>query len=286
MATEGGAIPKRSRAREKGEKPARPRLPGRATGWDVRVRAARAGAEGTPAPPAPVGGGVTDAADGRRTTGAACPGRRGTGAVRGRPGSGAAARGSRGGPPSPTPPQPRGRRPSGSTPLAKTPKRLETRADFGLPGAGSGACRAVRGPTPPPALRALVARAARRLPPRGGVAVDDVRGDEVGRRDDDGPAPVRAARGEQRQQQCTGALVLGAVPARLARRAPALALAAGRAGQDAGGRVPVVAGADHGAGHRRARALRSPLCLQRSHRRARGESCRCPAVIAGASSRT
>ena len=93
-----------------------------AAGRDVSVHAARAAAAGTPAPPAPEGGDARDAADGRRTTGAACPGPRGTGARRRRPGSAAARPGSRRWPPSPTPPQPRGRRPSGGTPLAKTRK--------------------------------------------------------------------------------------------------------------------------------------------------------------------
>ena len=73
-------------------------------------------------PPAPVSEDGRDADDGRRTTGAACPARRGTGARRRRPGSGATGRGSRGGPASRKRPSPRGRRRSCSTPLAKTPQ--------------------------------------------------------------------------------------------------------------------------------------------------------------------
>ena len=73
-------------------------------------------------PVAPVDEDARDADDGRRTTGAACPARRGTGARRRRPGSGAAVRGSRGGPSSPTRPPPRGRQRSCSTQLAKTPQ--------------------------------------------------------------------------------------------------------------------------------------------------------------------
>lgn len=65
---------------------------------------------------------VRDADGGRCTTGAACPARRGTGARRRRPGRGAAVRGSRGGPSSPTRPPPRGRQRSCSTQLAKTPQ--------------------------------------------------------------------------------------------------------------------------------------------------------------------
>ena len=78
-----------------------------------------------PAPPA--GEDARDADGGRRTTGAACPARRGTGARRRRPGSGAAVRGSRGGPSSRTRPPPRGRQRSCITPLAKTPENGETR---------------------------------------------------------------------------------------------------------------------------------------------------------------
>jgi len=62
-----------------------------------------------------------DADGGRRTTGAACPARRGTGSRRRRPGSGAPVRGSRGGRPSRTRRAPRGRQRSCSTPLAKMP---------------------------------------------------------------------------------------------------------------------------------------------------------------------
>ena len=73
-----------------------------------------------PAPPAREG--ARDADGGRRTTGAACPARRGTGARRRRLGSGAEARGSRGGPSSRMRPAPRGCRQSCLTPLAKTPQ--------------------------------------------------------------------------------------------------------------------------------------------------------------------
>ncbi len=54
-----------------------------------------------------------------RTTGAACPARRGTGARHRIPGRGAAVRGSRGGPSSRTPSPTRRRQPSGPSPLAK-----------------------------------------------------------------------------------------------------------------------------------------------------------------------
>jgi hypothetical protein len=126
-------------------------------------------------------------------------------------------------------------------------KKGEIRADPGLPGAGTPDRRAARGPPPPPALRALVAGAAGRLPSRGRVAVDDVRGDEVGRGDDDGAAPVRAGHGEQGYEQRPSPLVLCVVPARLSGGAPTLALAAGCARHDAGRRVSVVARADHAA---------------------------------------
>ena len=92
-------------------------------------------------PLAPVGEGATDADGGRRTTGAACPARRGTGARRRRPGSGAAVRGSRGGPWSRTRPAPRGRQHSCITPTGENPRKLaklgrvHTIGRRGLPGA-------------------------------------------------------------------------------------------------------------------------------------------------------
>ena len=91
----------------------------------ARSRGGRLGraAAGTPAPCAPAGEDARDADGGRRTTGAACPARRGTGARRRRPGSGAAVRGSRGGPSSRTRPAPRRRQRSCITPLAKTPQK-------------------------------------------------------------------------------------------------------------------------------------------------------------------
>jgi hypothetical protein len=218
---------------------------------------------GRPRNVAPVGEDAKDADGGRRTTGAACPARRSTGARRHRPGSHAAVRGSRGGPPSRTRPPPRGRRRLCSAPLAITPKTTETWEQPRLPGAGSPACRPLRRPPPPPALRALVARAARRQPSRGRVAVDDVRGDQVRRGDSDSAAPVRAGRRGQGQQQRPCTLVLHAVPARLAGGTPALARRASRPGHDAGGRVPVVAGADHAAP---ARLVTTPQTVQSSTR--------------------
>jgi hypothetical protein len=69
---------------------------------------------------------VRDADGGRRTTGAACPARRGTEALPRKPCSGAAARRSRGGPSSRTRPPPRGRQHSCITRWRKSPTIRET----------------------------------------------------------------------------------------------------------------------------------------------------------------
>ena len=114
-------------------------------------------------PVAPVGEDARDADGGRRTTGAACPARRGTGARRHRPGSGASVRGSRGGPSSRTRPLPRGRQRSCITPLAKTPENgRNSAACTQSPGAVRGKAGRRMGYPTPVGRRSLrgVARAA------------------------------------------------------------------------------------------------------------------------------
>ena len=133
-----------------------------------------------PAPPA--GEDARDADGGRRTTGAACPARRGTGAWRRRPGSGAAVRGSRGEPSSRMRPPPRRRRRSCVTPLAKTPQ--ETRnpaACTRLGGAVGGHARRPMG-YPAPVGRRTLARVARPAQHRGVADVE--RRTASGERDD------------------------------------------------------------------------------------------------------
>ena len=156
--------PRRCSPRHVGQR-GRPRADlGEVAGRDLGAHAPRArcgGHSGAPAPPA--GEGARDADGGRRTTGAACPARRGTGARRRRPGSGAAVRGSRGGPSSRTRPPPRGRQRSCITPLAKTPQNSRNSAACTQSaGAVSGAAASPMGYPAPVGRRTLrrVARAA------------------------------------------------------------------------------------------------------------------------------
>ena len=130
-------------------------------------------------------------------------------------------------------------------------------------GTGTRRCRALRGATPPPALHALVARAAHGRPAGGGVAVHQVRRHQVGSRVQHHAAPARAGRGQHRRERRARPVVDRVVPARLPTGAPALARRAPRPGRDAGRRVPVVARADHAAVRCRVRVQRRALYRRR-----------------------
>ena len=90
--------------------------------------------------------------------------------------------------------------------------------------------------------------ASRRRVRDGGVAVHEVRRHPVGSSVKHRATPACTGRGQQRSERRASPLVRRVVPARLARGAPALARRAARSGLDAGGRMAVVARADHQAG--------------------------------------
>lgn len=139
---------------------------------------------------------------------------------------------------------------------------------YGIRALNSGGRAALRHASPPPALRALVAGPARRLPSRGRVAVNHVCRHRVARRAQDRAAAVGARSRQGGEQRPARRLVHRVVAARLARWTPALARRAARAGRDASRRVAVVAGADHAAVHCWARVLYSALCRLRLDARA------------------